>query len=410
MKICIISHALAPEKLGGAEIYARRSAFGLKNKGHDISIITQAPFSGISSIYPRQYSVDGLRLWRFYPMNIFSIYEAHKKPLLQKALWRIIDFVNPHPALMVGRILKKEKPDIVHLHITHGFSPFILMLLLKKMGIPFVITLHSYGLFCLRCDLLHSSGAVCDKLPAHCRAFARLAETIIDGIPRAVISPSRFCLDTHHKNGLFKNYQGIILPNPIGEEFKNTSVIRVTSETFDIVYSGRLTKNKGVHILIEAVRNIDNAKLRLYIAGDGAWKDKLKKLAGSDKRILFSGKMAAEELKRLYQRALACVIPSIYYEPFGNVIIESFAQGTPVVGSRIGAIPEIIVHGINGYLFKPKDAEELKCILESLINEPEKHSRLSRNAFLSAQKYGIEEHISQLEKIYAESINSKPGA
>src|SRR3989338_1645682 len=172
MKICLISHAYPPEKLGGAEVYAERIAAALAHKGHRVTVITQAPFRGITSLLPKKYTKNGISFYSFYPLNIFSIYQAHKKPLLAKALWRAIDLINPLPALLVQGILKKERPDIIHTQIIHGFSPLFLFRAIKKIKITLVQTIHSYGFLCFRCDLLRPSGRVCRRLPFFCRGFA----------------------------------------------------------------------------------------------------------------------------------------------------------------------------------------------------------------------------------------------
>lgn len=406
MKICLISHAYPPEKLGGAEVYAERIAAALAHKGHRVTVITQAPFRGITSLLPKKYTKNGISFYSFYPLNIFSIYQAHKKPLLAKALWRAIDLINPLPALLVQGILKKERPDIIHTQIIHGFSPLFLFRAIKKIKIPLVQTIHSYGFLCFRCDLLRPSGRVCRRLPFFCRVFARISAAAIGGIPQAVISPSKFCLLLHAEQGFFSQAKKIVLANGVAlsdtlKENHNT----ISRREFRIIFAGRLAKNKGAQVLIGAFRKLAAPQAKLIIAGEGNWENKLRRLCQGDKRIVFTGKLSAEEMRSLYASASLTVVPSLYYEPFGNCIIESLAAGVPVIASRIGGIPELIQEGSNGYLFEPGDRPGLKKLLERIILNPQQLEALSQNAFLSSRQYDLTKHIGELEKIYAEAKN-----
>jgi glycosyltransferase involved in cell wall biosynthesis len=408
MKICMISHAFPPEKLGGAEVYARRISRALARQGHKVIVITQRPFAGVSSLFPRAETRDGLVFYRFYPWNIFSIYSAQKRPAALKALWRLIDLVNPIPALCACRILRKERPDIVHAHITHGFSALILLRLIKKLRIPLVQTIHSYGLFCLRCDLLRPSGKLCRRLPLFCRAFAKIAGAIANKAVYLAISPSQFCLAQHLNNGLFTYIKKAVLPNPV--EMPESMPQKRPQGVFSVLFAGRLTKNKGAHILIEAFQMLAAPQARLIIAGEGPRGNKLRRQAKNDPRISFVGKLAEQGLFALYARSSITVVPSLYYEPFGNVIIESFAAGTPVLASRIGGMPEIAQDGFNGHLFTPGKVDELKALLERLMREPEQLKILGKNAFACAQNYSLEKHVAALEKIYLGAKDVYPGS
>jgi len=102
----------------------------------------------------------------------------------------------------------------------------------------------------------------------------------------------------------------------------------------------------------------------------------------------------------MYKIANVTVVPSIWYEVFGMVVLESFACSTPVVASRIGGIPELVKHGYNGFLFEPGDDTELANILNMISKDPEILGKLEREAYKSSKKYDIKKHIDRLEEIY----------
>jgi len=96
---------------------------------------------------------------------------------------------------------------------------------------------------------------------------------------------------------------------------------------------------------------------------------------------------------------------TVWYEPFGIIIVENLKYGTPVLGSNIGGIPEIIKHDYNGLLFKAGNVTELRDLLGNLVNDPIMLGRLSEGAFKSAEKYDIKQHVHELVTIYRQVGN-----
>lgn len=405
MKVCIISHAWPPEKLGGAEIYAQRIAQGLYRRGHEVIVITQEPFKGISSLFPKKKIENGIEIYSFYPLNIFSIYRSQGKALILKAMWRIIDLVFFPTASMVLHIIKKEKPQIIHLVVIYGFSPPFLLFLLKKTPFPTVASLHNYSLFCLRCDYLKPGLKECRKKNFFCRLFIKISARLTQNFPHYVISPSNFCLTLHRENGLFVNSCSVILPNgiEISPDTKE-NILNLNNRKFTILAAGRLEKNKGFHILIKAFLTLPEDS-QLIICGDGSFSPELKKLTQNSSRILFIGKVPAEKMAEYYKIASVTVVPSLFAETFCQVAAESLAYGKPVIASRIGALPELIEEGKNGFLFSPGDSEEMAKILNELIKEPEKLKAMSEYARLSAEKFKLDYLLDNLEKIYAQNLS-----
>ena len=174
-----------------------------------------------------------------------------------------------------------------------------------------------------------------------------------------------------------------------------------------MLYVGQVSKHKGVHILINAFQQLKYKNILLHIVGKGADVDEFKNIAESDSRIIFHGFVPDEVLMQLYQKSNLLVVPSIWYDNSPTVIYESFMNGTPVIGSRIGGIPELIETGKNGFLFEPGNVDELKAILENLIRTPAELISLEEGALESVKKYNMEEHIRELEEIYKDCLRAK---
>ena len=120
-------------------------------------------------------------------------------------------------------------------------------------------------------------------------------------------------------------------------------------------------------------------------------------MAEGDKRIIFHGFVQKkEELDNIFSRCSYFIFPSVWYEIFGLVIIEAMNKGLPVIASNIGAIPELVNDGYNGYLFEAGNVESLHDIIEDSINENTEYFELSKNAYISSKKFLLEDHIKNI--------------
>lgn len=392
MRICMVSNLYPPYVLGGAELYVQQIAKKLSAK-HDISIITTAPF-GTDNASVSNLEVKGKEtIYRFYPLNLYSAYNYALKPTFIKPIWHLFDVWNPHVYIFVKEVLKREMPEVVHVHNFKGMSASVFSAA-NDLGIPIIHTVHDYDLICPKTTMLTRTNASCVTPHSLCRIYRWLSKRIA---LTAVIAPSDFMLKTLSSYGMFPDVPKIMLPLGIEE---CEPVARVGKGTFDILYVGRLGKHKGVDTLIEAVKGLDLRNARLHIVGQGSDRKRLERVAHDDSRIIIYGFLAPDKLRKLYSIADVAVVPSIYNEPFGLVIPEYFWHGIPVLGSRAGAIPELINDGFNGFLFPPGDVEALKVLLETLSSDSKLLGELNENARRSAAAFDMSVHLRKLEEIY----------
>jgi len=268
----------------------------------------------------------------------------------------------------------------------------------KALKLPLIFTLHDYFLLCKRTFLLHGNGKICTSPPFICKLYRKISRSIVDSKPDIVISPSQFALDMLVNEGFFHDSAKVVIPN--GVEIPEQPVKKLRNEYTNFLYLGSLSKHKGVHFLVQAFRQIRDQKLRLHIAGTGPNLEELKDMADGDQRIKFYGFVSGETKEDLLRRANVFVLPTIGYENSPNVIRESFANGTPVIASRMGGVPELVENRHNGFLFEVGDVGKLKDILEELSQNPSELEKLSNGAFESAKKYDMKEHMNQLETLY----------
>jgi glycosyltransferase involved in cell wall biosynthesis len=179
---------------------------------------------------------------------------------------------------------------------------------------------------------------------------------------------------------------------------------------FDIVYFGRMTKGKGIDLLIEAFCHLvtDFPYARLSLIGSGERLPLLRKRVNElhlSDRVQFTDWLQNDALfSRLVASDLFC-LPS-FSEGLPSSILEAMSIGLPIVATYVGGIPEIIEHNVSGILIPPRDEAALRGALLELANDPLKRVQLREEAFLRWKKIGTKEVIiNQLMKVYTEKIS-----
>lgn len=391
MKICFISNLYPPYQVGGAEVYVKTIAEELAKKGNEIIVITTSPSN-------KDYAekINGVKILRIAIPNIYPMYAHTKSNIFLKPLWHLIDIWNPFAYLKIKKILKNEKPDIVHIHNYKGFSLSVFDAV-NSLKIHFLFTLHDYSLICPKANLLNRKEEICNKPSILCKFYRILQRRLLNDKVKLVLAPSQFVLDFLHKEGFFKNSKRVKLP--LGIKIRKKK-IKKDYNIIDILFVGNVSKHKGVHILIKAFKKIKEKKVRLHIVGKGKDLEYFKKLAGNDKRIKFYGFVDKKTLDKLYEKANIVVVPSIWYDNSPVVIYEALQNGCIVIGSRIGGLPELIKENVNGFLFPAGNSKALKNKLEKLIKNKEKLKKIEKNSFSLSWEYDLNKHVENLINMY----------
>lgn len=281
-------------------------------------------------------------------------------------------------------LLDGVRPDIAHAHcIYHHLSPSVLPLL-KSRGIPVVMTAHDLKLACPSYKMLNRTG-VCERckggnllhlvanrcvqgsLPVSALVAVESAIHKATGIYRntldRIVTPSRFFREKLMEWGWpeekLVHIPNFIKPGEYQPQYR-------PGEYF--LYLGRLTPEKGLRTLIHATRA---AGVRLRIAGTGPMEDELRGLAAGCDRIELLGYHGGEELRRLIREARAVVLPSELYENAPVSVLEAYACGKPVIGARMGGVPELVREGETGWLFESGNVEELASLLRLATSTPD---------------------------------------
>jgi len=314
-------------------------------------------------------------------------------------------------------------PDVVHLHnVYHHLSPSILGPLARRR-IPTVMTLHDYKLACPTYRFL-DKGEVCQAcLGGHfgqavrrrCKdgslasSTAMAAELAVHTALRVYrhvqlfVCPSRFMAGRMAAGGVFPDRLRWI-PHFVSPLPERSSV----EGSENVVFAGRLSPEKGVDTLIEAVGRVP--AMGLEIAGEGPDRGRLEDLARErgDGRVRFLGRLDGDEVDAVIGQALAVVLPSRWYENQPMIVLEAFARGVPVIATDIGGTPELVRHGADGLLVPPDDADALAAALRMLVDDPARARAMGKAARERAlTDFSSDVHLGRLDRAYAEATSRR---
>lgn len=405
MKICVISKGYSPYSLGGADVQAEKIANEFAKRNNSIVVITINPSRG------EVIDLDGnTKIYRIRPFNVSTFHRIGRESFIKQGIWTLLDIYSHHSYTKIRDILQREEPDVVHIHSLADMT-LSAVNAVKDLGLPLVYTLHDYFMLCRRFVLLHGFKTICtdEDVNPLCKVYREFTKRIIKNKIDMVVAPSKFVLDMHKKYGIFDNSRAVVLPNGIElSDIDNTKKIETfttNGKTTNILYTGGLTRHKGVHILISAFKLIKNKNIKLHITGGGVYKSDLEYLGGDDKRIVFYGRLPSyKDVQAFYNKADVTVVPSIWHDVSPAVILEAFRAGTPVIGSNIGGIPELIKDNYNGFLFEAGNIERLREILYNVIKNPDILKELGRNAQESIKEFEMSKYIQKLSNIYEDVI------
>ena len=322
----------------------------------------------------------------------------------------------------IKRLILETKPDIAHIQgIGHEISPSILNVI-KSFHIPIVQTLHDYGALCPNTSFL-SRGEVCERCKGRryynvvlrrCKrdslgasllaGFSQYVNMLTNVYGRNVdvyISPSRFLEKKFIEHGMKTKI--INIPN-----FINLGEYQLReSNSGYCLFAGRLIAIKGVNTLIEAAKL--NRQSKILIAGDGELAEEVRKAIAEHHldNVTLLGFVEPKELMRFMSSANFMVFPSEWYENYPMSIIESFACGKPVIASNIGALPDLVIDGRTGLLFKTGDAVQLGNKIQYLFEHPAEAEEMGKNGHeFALANNDPESHYRQVMQVYQSLLNS----
>lgn len=367
LSICYFVHYFYPDKLGGTERFVLTLAQEQKKLGNQVRVIT------LGKRPEKQYEHRNGNI-------LYTEFEFEGIPVTQIRYLRAprglyYDEINDNELGMIAfteHLISRYRIDIAHLAYPQPFASVASVL--RRHNIPYGITLTDFNIFCHYATLVNKKGCFCTgsengkKCARDCKTYGLKDST------------KRFCAGQQLMEGAsFITTPSQFVANVVGAEFPGCGIAVVPhgiSQKFfckqkrtltrKFAFAGTLSPLKGVHILIEAFKKLQgDIVLEIYGGGEQGYVDQLKRLAKDDERIVFCGAAPADKMPEIYQSVDCVIVPSVWFETYNFVLREALMCGCICIASNMGAMPEAISEGKNGFVFSSGDTQSLGIALEN---------------------------------------------
>lgn len=348
----------------------------------------------------------------FYWRNNDEIKTMSQVALAAGTLW------SRRTARDVDALISRVRPDVIHSHNTFPLISPTLYWAAGEAGVPVVQTLHNFRLMCLNALFLREE-KVCEDCMGRapwkgvvrsCFRSSRPASAALAGMlafhrglgtyrnkVARYIALNEFCRNKFIVGGLPAD-RVVVKPNFVDFNYLEPA------PRAGLLFVGRLSMEKGIAILAEAIQMLPDANFR--VVGDGPKAELLDGIAG----VMRLGRQPGDAVRGEMSRALALVVPSICYENFPRTIVEAFASGLPVIASHIGSLANIVRDGETGLLFAPGDAHDLTEKMIWASTHPDEMRRMGAAARQEYERfYTPERNYQMLMDIYRDAIAETKG-
>lgn len=408
MKIIHVPWTMYPDSVGGTEIYVTSLARCLRDRGHTPIIVA-------AGTRDASYTHDGITVHR-----------------LAAPEWNNRGSSPGHDtagaAARFAALVDRERPDVVHLHTVTPAIPLEAVHEMRRREIPVILTYHTAPISCQRGTLMLFGAEPCDGLIETRRCATCMAQS--KGLPRSLARavagvpldsrlaglplPGRVStalrmreLSQEFRDGfhalarevsqivaLCQWTANVLLLNGVPAERitlsrhgidlpRTAPPPRTPSDcTTRIAFAGRLNRAKGLHLLLEALRSLPTVDLRLDIYGEahdapsGEYATRLQQSVAHDSRIRFLPPLPNGRVIPTLAGYDLVAVPSQVLETGPLVVLEAFAAGVPIIGSRLGGVAELVRHEIDGLLVEPFSVSAWTASLRRIVDEPGLRARL----------------------------------
>lgn len=415
MRILMLTQSYAPI-VGGVERVVEDLSSELVRRGHEVGVATlrqpgedgEGADTGVAgdpdldpgvAIHPlgtATYRLPGVRL---------DQERRHAPPL-----------PDPETALQLRRLIRRQRPDVVHAHnwLIHSYLP-----LDRRSGPALALSMHDYGLICATKRFFHEGEPCSGPGPIKC---VRCAGSFYSSSPLGFgIAVSTLLSERHvrrHVDMLLPVSTAVrdlcrveadephrVIPNFIRElppvpADADARLAALPAEPF-ILYFGDVTIDKGADLLVQAYRQLEQPSPLVLIGR--CFLPELNQVPGVRALGAMPHALAMEALRR----SLFTVVPSILPEAFGLVALESAAAGKPIVAADIGGLRDVVVDGETGLLFEPGDAEAIAVALRRLLADPGLRERMGAAARVQAGTFGPDAVVPRFEEAYEAALASR---
>ena len=252
MRVLIVNTLYPPAQVGGAERSVAQLAQGLTRAGVEASVLTLKP--GRETVNER---IDGVPVQRLPLRNLYWPYDGARRPAFRRAIWHGLEAANSLMDDQVDRAVARVRPDLIHLHLTTGFSLSVYRAATRR-DLPMVQTLRDWSMLCARASLFRR-GRRCERRCGSCVLLTAGKRARSQGVNH-VIGLSGPVLETHRAAGYFRRTPGSVIGNAAGAAAIAPRPSLAEAPTMRFGFLGRIEPEKGIEVLLAATRRLDDAR------------------------------------------------------------------------------------------------------------------------------------------------------
>lgn len=361
MKILLISSGYYPESCGGVETITQVLAEGLIKKNQYITVL----YSKEEFTHDETYKYNGVKVIKMSPVICRSF--INNKYI--KKINRYLQMYNFFNKSKIRKIIKAEKPDLIHIHMPRIIS-YSVYRVASEEHIPTIATLHEYYSLWNYNPFLPMEYMTKSKPTIICSIFRFFQKRATIGVDY-VLSPYYEVIENYRKFGYFASQKSMEIQNAINLQTYNYSLeidlkkqMLSNKRIRSFLLIGRLIQFKGIEETLEAFYTWNSANVELLIAGEGPLQYLVENYTKKDSRIKYFGFVKDESKQNLFRRADVLLFLVSNIETFGLVCLEGYSYGMPAIVSNTGATKRIVEDGKTGMILDNVDKDKIQNAME----------------------------------------------
>ncbi len=394
-----------PPVIGGLERHAQRLSHELVRRGHEVEVVTLS-----SGDLPAHDDDDGIPVTRVggWRRLLDRFYEDGGRGFHPTV-------VDPGVRRRVARVIERFRPDVVHVH---GWIVYSALTRRRPGGHAVVVTMHDFGLACPKRNQLHHERDLCERPgPVKCQACAVAHYGVVKGV--GLTTGLRVSTPLHARVDRFVAVSRAVkrfvetaganrgVPVEVVPNFFDPSGARaalgaprpacVPAAGPYVLFVGALNAFKGVHLLVDVWRRRRPAADLVLLGNRRA---DTPDPASLPPGVHMSVDVPHADVMAAFSHATIAVSPSLGPDACPTTVLEAMALGKPVVGTDIGGIPDLVVHGRTGIVVPPRDGDAVADAVDALLTAPALAASYGRAGAAHAENFTVGAVADRLEGTY----------
>jgi glycosyltransferase involved in cell wall biosynthesis len=407
MHILYLIHQFYPNHYSGTERVIHGTASYMQKLGHKVTVLTYSYDE--DSSYTDTRNEISYKEYLYEGISVVAV-KGHSSEYNRSNL---IDSGSEEYQYLIENI----NPDLIHAGHLMNMNAFLQAG--KRLNIPYIISLTDFWLICHKTQMTLDIGTLCSgpqkgrqcqkmcgglEKEYYQKRFQQACEILSESSANIVSSNFLHNMMAHAISG----FNSINIAYGLNFTYLDVNNKHYESNSkINFLFSGTLSKHKGIDTTIKAFKALKNKKFTLNIYGDGPLRTFVENEIKNEESIHYFGAYSKEDTKMLIKENDVVLVPSAWYENNPIILQEMIAANLPPIVSNIGSLPEMVEDGVTGFVFEMSNVNDLKAVIENIINKPEQLNEIKLNMYRNYKIITIEQQVIQYVDVYLEALRKK---